>query len=230
MQCTHASIPIYGDKYLTYGTYAWLFGDQDLFSAGTDTSSATVEWAMAELLLNPSCMSRAREELDQVIGSKEQVEESDIGQLKYLQAIVKETFRLHPPAPFLLPHLAETTTQVRGYTVPKGARLLVNVWAIGHDGKVWPEPKKFRTERFLEEPEVDFKGRDFKLLPFGSGRRMCPGWPLAVRMVHLMLASLLHRFQWKLPVDVEKKGLDMAERLGVNLSMATPLEAIATPV
>lgn len=201
----------------------------DLFSAGTDTSSATVEWAMAELLLNPSSMSRAREELDQVIGSKEQVEESDIGQLKYLQAIVKETFRLHPPAPFLLPHVAETTTQVQGYTVPKGTRLLVNVWAIGHDGKVWPEPEKFMPERFLEK-EVDFKGRDFELLPFGSGRRMCPGTPLAVRIVHLMLASLLHRFQWRLPVDVEKKGLDMTERLGVNLSMATPLQAIATPV
>ncbi|VAH99655.1 unnamed protein product [Triticum turgidum subsp. durum] len=208
---------------------AWLFGHQDLFSAGTDTSSATVEWAMAELLLNPSSMSRARQELDQVIGSKEQVEESDIGQLKYLQAIVKETFRLHPPAPFLLPHVAETTTQVQGYTIPKGTRLLVNVWAIGHDGKVWPEPEKFMPERFLEK-EVDFKGRDFELLPFGSGRRMCPGTPLAVRIVHLMLASLLHRFKWKLPVDVEKKGLDMTERLGVNLSMATPLEAIATPV
>uniref|UniRef100_A0A453QCJ1 Cytochrome P450 76C4 n=1 Tax=Aegilops tauschii subsp. strangulata TaxID=200361 RepID=A0A453QCJ1_AEGTS len=200
----------------------------DLFSAGTDTSSATVEWAMAELLLNPSSMSRARQELDQVIGSKEQVEESDIGQLKYLQAIVKETFRLHPPAPFLLPHVAETTTQVQGYTIPKGTRLLVNVWAIGHDGKVWPEPEKFMPERFLEK-DVDFKGRDFELLPFGSGRRMCPGTPLAVRIVHLMLASLLHRFQWRLPVDVEKKGLDMTERLGVNLSMATPLEAIATP-
>ncbi|GJN29188.1 hypothetical protein PR202_gb17385 [Eleusine coracana subsp. coracana] len=201
----------------------------DLFSAGTDTSSATVEWAMAELLLNPSSMARARDELNQVVGSKPVIEESDIGQLKYLQAIVKETFRLHPPAPFLLPHLAETTTQVRGYTVPRGARVLVNAWAIGHDAKVWPEPEKFVPERFLEK-EVDFRGRDFELLPFGSGRRICPGMPLAVRMVHLMLASLLHRFHWRLPADVEKNGLDMSERLGVNLAMATPLEAIATPV
>ncbi|GJN00437.1 hypothetical protein PR202_ga17619 [Eleusine coracana subsp. coracana] len=201
----------------------------DLFSAGTDTSSATVEWAMAELLLNPSSMARARDELDQVVGSKPAIEESDIGQLKYLQTIVKETFRLHPPAPFLLPHLAETTTQVRGYTVPKGARVLVNAWALGHDAEVWPEPEKFVPERFLEK-EVDFRGRDFELLPFGSGRRMCPGMPLAVRMVHLMLASLLHRFQWSLPADVEKNGLDMSERLGVNLAMATPLQVIATPV
>ncbi|GJN32029.1 hypothetical protein PR202_gb20499 [Eleusine coracana subsp. coracana] len=201
----------------------------DLFSAGTDTSSATVEWAIAELLLNPSSMARARDELHQVMGSKPVIEESDIGQLKYLQAIVKETFRLHPPAPFLLPHLADTTLQVRGYTVPKGARLLVNVWAIGHDANVWPEPEKFMPERFLEK-EVDFRGRDFVLIPFGSGRRMCPGAPLAVRMVQLMLASLLHRFHWRLLTDVEKNGLDMTERLGLNLSMATPLQAIATPV
>ncbi|TVU02183.1 hypothetical protein EJB05_52326, partial [Eragrostis curvula] len=203
----------------------------DLFSAGTDTTSATVEWAMAELLRNPSCMAKARDELAQVLGSKPEVEESDIGELKYLQAVVKETFRVHPPAPFLLPHLADATTQVRGYTVPKGSRVLVNVWAIGHDANVWPEPDKFMPERFLEENnEVDFKGRDFELLPFGSGRRMCPGTPLATRMVHLILASLLHRFHWSLPADVEKNGLDMGERLGLNLSMATPLQAIATPI
>ncbi|KAL6875692.1 hypothetical protein ACP4OV_013205 [Aristida adscensionis] len=200
----------------------------DLFSAATDTSAATVEWVIAELLLNPSSMEKAREELTQVIGSKPEIEESDIGQLKYLQAIVKETFRLHPPAPFLLPHQAETTTQIRGYTVPKGARILINVWAIGHDSEVWPEPEKFMPERFLEK-EVDFRGRHFELLPFGSGRRMCPGTPLAMRMVHLMLASLLHRFEWRLPADVEKNGLDMGDRLGLNLSMATPLQAIATP-
>uniref|UniRef100_N1QPZ2 Cytochrome P450 76C2 n=1 Tax=Aegilops tauschii TaxID=37682 RepID=N1QPZ2_AEGTA len=128
----------------------------DLFSAGTDTSSATVEWAMAELLLNPSCMSRAREELDQVIGSKEHVEESDIGQLKYLQAIVKETFRLHPPAPFLLPHVAERTTQV------------------------WPEPEKFMPERFLEK-EVDFKAETSSSCPLGPGEGCVRGgcWLLA---------------------------------------------------
>ncbi|XP_066342668.1 geraniol 8-hydroxylase-like [Miscanthus floridulus] len=209
----------------------------DLFSAGTDTSAATVEWVMAELLLNPSSMAKARAELAQVIGSKPEVEESDIAQLKYLQAIVKETFRIHPPAPLLLPHQAETRTQIRGgYTVPKGARVVVNVWAIGHDGKVWPEPDKFMPERFLvaedDEKAVDFRGRDFELLPFGSGRRMCPGMPLALRMVHLMLASLLHRFEWSLlpPADDDKNELDMTERLGLNLSMATPLQAMATPV
>ncbi|CAD6202906.1 unnamed protein product [Miscanthus lutarioriparius] len=114
--------------------------------------------------------------------------------LKYLQAIVKETFRLHPPAPLLLPRQAETTTEIRGYTVPKGTRVLVNVWAIGQDRELWAEPEKFVPERFLEK-EIDFRGRDFELVPFGSGRRICPGLPLAARMVHLMLSTLLHRFQ-----------------------------------
>ncbi|KAL6643843.1 hypothetical protein ACP70R_018609 [Stipagrostis hirtigluma subsp. patula] len=200
-----------------------------LLSGGPNTSAATVEWVMAELLLNPSSMAKARDEIAQVLGSKPEIEESDIAQLKYLQAIVKETFRLHPPAPFLLPHQAETTTQIRGYTVPKGARVLVNVWAIGHDSKVWSKPDEFIPERFLEKV-VDFRGRDFELLPFGSGRRMCPGTPLAVRMVYLMLTSLLHRFEWRLPVGVEKNGVDMSERLGMNLSLATPLQAIAAPV
>uniref|UniRef100_A0A0E0CY10 Cytochrome P450 n=1 Tax=Oryza meridionalis TaxID=40149 RepID=A0A0E0CY10_9ORYZ len=201
----------------------------DLFSAGSDTSAVTVEWAMAQLLQNPPTMAKAREELARVIGSKQEIEESDISQLKYLEAVVKETLRLHPPAPFLLPHQAETTTQVGGYTVPKGTRVLVNVWAIGRDSKVWSDPDKFMPERFLQS-EVDLRGRDFELIPFGSGRRICPGLPLAVRMVHLMLASLLHRFEWRLLPEVEKNGVDMAEKFGMILELATPLRAVAIPV
>jgi cytochrome P450 len=185
---------------------------------------------MAELLRNPSSMAKAREELAQVIGPKPEIEESDISKLAYLQAIVKETFRLHPPAPLLLPHQAETTTEIGGgYEVTKGARVLVNVWAIGRDSRVCPEPEKFLPERFLGK-EIDFRGRDFELLPFGSGRRMCPGMPLAVRMVHLMLACLLHRFEWRLPPDVEKNGVYMTEKFGAIMSLATPLNAIAKPV
>ncbi|KAJ1297960.1 hypothetical protein BS78_01G418200 [Paspalum vaginatum] len=201
----------------------------DLFTAGTDTSTVTVEWAMAELLQSPSSMAKARAELAQVMGSKQEIQESHIEQLKYLQAIVKETFRLHPAAPLLLPHQAETTTEIRGYMVPKGARVLVNLWAIGRDRQVWAEPEKFMPERFVEK-EIDFRGKDFELLPFGSGRRMCPGMPLAARMVHLILATLLHRFEWKLPAAAEKNGVDMSEHFGVTVSLATPLQAIAKRV
>lgn len=201
----------------------------DLFSAGTDTSAGTVEWAMAELLKNPSSMAKARQELSQVIGSRSELEESDIAQLKYLQAIVKEVFRLHPPAPFLLPRQAAATTELRGYTVPKGTRVLVNVWAIGRDRELWSEPEEFMPERFMEK-EVDFRGRDFELLPFGSGRRICPGMPLATRMVHLMVASLLWRFEWRLPREVEANGVDMGEKFGMILGLATPPQALAQPI
>ncbi|KAG2536957.1 geraniol 8-hydroxylase-like [Panicum virgatum] len=201
----------------------------DLFAAGSDTSSSTVEWAMTELLQNPVSMSKVCDELARVIGSRKNIEESQIGQLPYLQAVVKETFRLHPPVPFLIPRQGEVATKVIDYTIPKGARLLINIWAMGRDANVWPEPDKFMPERFLEKM-VDLKGGDFNLIPFGAGRRICPGMPLAIRMVHLVLGSLLNQFKWRLPVEVERNGVDMAEKFGVTLIKAVPLCAIATPI
>ncbi|KAJ4771787.1 hypothetical protein LUZ62_056044 [Rhynchospora pubera] len=201
----------------------------DLFLAGTETSSNTVEWAMAELLQNPVTMAKLHYELASVIGPECEIEESNIGRLPYLQAVVKETLRLHPPVPFLLPRRAQETVEFSGYLIPEGAKLLVNVWAIGRDETTWPDPLIFRPERFLER-DIDFKGRDFELIPFGAGRRICPGMPLAYRMVHVMLGSLLHRFEWKLPEEAAKNGLDMSEKFGVTLAMARHLKAIAIPI
>ncbi|KAL6646531.1 hypothetical protein ACP70R_018139 [Stipagrostis hirtigluma subsp. patula] len=201
----------------------------DLFAAGSDTSSSTVEWAMAELLQSPSSMAKACDEITRITGSRRNVEESKIGQLPYLQAVVKETFRLHPPVPLLVPRQAETTKQIMGYTIPKGARVLVNVWAMGRDPSVWSEPEKFMPERFLAQT-VDFRGGDFELIPFGAGRRICPGMPLAIRMVHVILGSLLNQFKWSLPAELEKNGVDMAEKFGVTLIKAEPLCAVATPI
>ncbi|EEC66608.1 hypothetical protein OsI_32841 [Oryza sativa Indica Group] len=199
----------------------------DLFAAGSDTSSSTVEWAMAELLRNPLPMAKACDELQRVIGSTRRIEESDIGRLPYLQAVIKETFRLHPPVPFLLPRQATTTIQILGYTIPKGAKVFINVWAMGRDKDIWPEAEKFMPERFLERA-TDFKGADFELIPFGAGRRICPGLPLAVRMVHVVLASLLINFKWRLPIKVERDGVNMTEKFGVTLAKAIPLCAMAT--
>ncbi|CAM0912128.1 unnamed protein product [Alopecurus aequalis] len=201
----------------------------DLFVAGSDTSSTTVEWAMAELLRNPSSMGKAHEELAQVIGSRKNVEESNIEKLPYLQAVVKETFRIHPTLPLLLPRQAQKTVSIAGYTVPHGARVLVNVWAMGRDEDIWPEPDKFMPERFLGR-NVDYRGGDFELLPFGAGRRVCPGMPLAARMVHLVLATLLNRFEWRLPMEVERAGINMDEKFGASLAKAVPLCAIATAI
>lgn len=174
-------------------------------------------------------MAKAHDELARVIGSGRDIEEPDIDRLPYLQAVVKETFRLHPPAPLLLPRQAQMTIRIAGYTIPKGARVLVNVWAMGRDEAIWSEPDKLMPERFLGRA-VDYRGGDFELTPFGAGRRMCPGMPLAIRMVHLVLGSLLHRFEWRLPTEVERSGIDMCEKFGVTLTKAVPLRAIATPM
>jgi cytochrome P450 len=194
---------------------------QDLFIAALDTTSNTIEWAMAELLQNPEAMRKLQEELGTVLGSKSQVEDSDIDKLPYLRAVIKETLRLHSVVP-LVSYRAQATVQVQGYTIPEGSNVLVNVWAIHHNPDVWKEPYKFLPERFLEK-EVEFLGRNFEFIPFGSGRHICLGLPLANRMLHLMLGSLLHRFDWELPELETGNGLDMTEKFGLVLSMANPI-------
>ncbi|XP_037487778.1 geraniol 8-hydroxylase-like [Triticum dicoccoides] len=184
---------------------------------------------MTELLQNPSSMSRACNELAEVIGSKRNIDEDDIVRLPYLQAVIKETFRLHPPGPFLLPRKLERTLKIAGYTIPKDSRVFINIWAIGRDKDVWTEPEKFMPERFLGST-VDFKGADFELLPFGAGRRICPGMPLAIRMVHLVLASLLNQFKWSLPVELERDGIDMEEKFSLSLMKVVPLRIVPTPI
>ncbi|KAF8050443.1 hypothetical protein N665_1964s0004 [Sinapis alba] len=197
----------------------------DLFSAGTDTNSSTVEWAMAELLQNPKTMTKVQDEINSVIGQNGVVQESDISQLPYLQAVVKETFRLHPAAPLLLPRKAETDVEILGFHVPKDTQVLVNVWAVGRDPSRWENPNRFEPERFLGK-ETDVKGRDYELTPFGAGRRICPGLPLAVKTVPLMLASLLYSFDWKLPNGVASEDLDMDESFGLTLHKTNALHAV----
>ncbi|XP_008390127.2 geraniol 8-hydroxylase-like [Malus domestica] len=198
----------------------------DLFAAATDTTSSTLEWAMAELIRNPEKLSKAQAELKQTIGKGKLVEESDIGQLPYLQAIIKETFRLYPAAPLLIPRKAETDVEICGYVVPKGAQVFVNAWAIGRDPVIWDNPDSFVPERFLGS-EIDFTGKNFELIPFGGGRRMCPGMPLAVRMVNLMLGSLINCFSnWKLEDGVTLETMNMDQKFGLTLQKAQPLRVV----
>ena len=180
---------------------------------------------MAELLQNPKAMTKVQDEIDSVIGQNGVVQESDISQLPYLQAVVKETFRLHPPAPLLLPRKAETDVEILGFLVPKDTQVLVNVWAVGRDPSTWENPNRFEPERFLGK-DTDVKGRDYELTPFGAGRRICPGLPLAVKTVPLMLASLLYSFDWKLPNGVASEDLDMDESFGLTLHKTNALHAV----
>ncbi|GLT77962.1 hypothetical protein SLA2020_495150 [Shorea laevis] len=197
----------------------------DLFIAGSDTSGSTTEWAMAELLRNPETLQKARNEVLQVIGPQGEIQESDIDRLSYIHAIVKETLRLHPPVPLLLPYIAGNNARVCGHTIYKGNQVLINAWSISRDPQYWTDPLSFRPERFLGS-NVDFKGRDFEYIPFGAGRRICPGLPLAHRMVNLMLASVLHAFNWKLPDGITPENLDMTEQYGITLKKAVSLCAI----
>ncbi|KAL6649968.1 hypothetical protein ACP70R_014192 [Stipagrostis hirtigluma subsp. patula] len=201
----------------------------DLLVAGTDTSSVTVEWAMSELLRKPEALSRAAEELDRVVGRSRLVAEEDIPSLPYIEAIVKETMRMHLVSPLLSPRLSREDTSFAGYDIPAGTRVHVNVWAIGRDPQVWgDEPDEFRPERFAGS-SVDVKGKDLELLPFGSGRRMCPGYGLGLKMVQLALASLLHAFAWRLPDGVTAEELDMEETFRISMPRKVPLEAVAEP-
>ncbi|CAN6300834.1 unnamed protein product [Urochloa humidicola] len=200
----------------------------DLISGGTDTSAVTVEWAMSELLRNPEVLAKATEELERVIGRDRLVAEEDIPNLPYMEAIVKETMRLHPVAPLLTPRLSREDASVGRYDIPAGTRVLINIWAIGRDPAVWEAPMEFRPERFVGSG-VDVKGQDFELLPFGSGRRMCPGIGLGLKMVHLILANLLHAFAWRLPDGMAAEELSMEERFSLTVPRRVPLEAVAEP-
>ena len=192
---------------------------------GTDTTSNTVEFAMAELLNKPDAMKKAQEEIEKVVGKDNIVEESHTPKLPYLYAIMKEVLRLHPALPLLVPHCPSETTTIGGYTVPKGSRIFVNVWAIHRDPLIWENPLEFRPERFLDG-KWDYGGNDFNYFPFGSGRRICAGTAMAERMFLFSLASLLHSFDWKLPQGVKS---ETEEKFGIVLKRKVPLVAIPTP-
>ncbi|KAI3522918.1 hypothetical protein L1887_00970 [Cichorium endivia] len=197
----------------------------EIFLAGSETTSSTVEWALTELLRCPDKMVRAKNELNSVIGPNQKLEESSIDNLPYLQAIIKETLRLHAPIPFLIPRKAAHDTEFMGYHIPKDTQLFVNAWAIGRDPECWENPNSFEPERFLGS-KVDYRGQHFELIPFGGGRRMCVGLPLAHRVLHLVLGSLLHEFDWELESHVKAENLDMKDKMGIVVRKLEPLKAI----
>ncbi|KAM0937867.1 putative flavonoid 3'-monooxygenase [Dioscorea sansibarensis] len=204
----------------------------NLFTAGTDTSASTVEWAMAEIIRHPDILAAVQAEIDAVIGRSRLVSEPDLAKLPLLQAIIKETFRLHPSTPLSLPRTAAEPCEVAGFHIPGGATLLVNVWAIARDPEVWSDPLEFKPSRFLpggSHVDVDLKGAHFELIPFGAGRRICAGLGLGLRMVTLMVASLVHGFDWALPDGLGPDNLDMTEAFGLTLQRTVPLKARPTP-
>ncbi|XP_073286537.1 labd-13Z-ene-9,15,16-triol synthase, chloroplastic-like [Primulina huaijiensis] len=201
---------------------------KDIIAGGTDTTATIIEWVMAEVLNDPQVKKRVQDELTEVVGLKNTVEESHLPGLHYLNAIIKESFRLHPPVPLLVPRLPSQSSIIGGYTIPKGSRVFLNMWSIHRDPLVWENPSEFKPDRFLNDSgNFDFSGNNFQYLPFGSGRRVCPGILLAERMVMHLLATLFHLFDWELPEGSEK--IDLSENFGIVMRKRTPLIAIPYP-
>jgi cytochrome P450 len=195
--------------------------DQEMIFRGADTVAILMEWIMARMALHPDIQAKAQSELDAVVGTRS-VADADIANLPYVQSIVKETLRMHPPGPLLSwARLAIHDAHVGGHLVPAGTTAMVNMWAIAHDPAIWAEPEEFRPERFQEEEDVSVLGSDLRLAPFGAGRRVCPGKMLALATTHLWIGLLLHKFEWAPAAG--GGGVDLSERLNMSLEMATPL-------
>ncbi|XAR50775.1 hypothetical protein NMG60_11005199 [Bertholletia excelsa] len=189
----------------------------DIFVAGTDTSAATLVWGMTELMRNPRVMKKLQEEVRGLNdGEKAVINDGDLQNLPYLKAVVKETLRLHPPAPLMVPHYTYQKCNVGGYEIKPDTMVHVNVWAVGRDPKHWEKPEEFWPERFLGNP-IDFRGQDFEFIPFGAGRRSCPGINLGALTVELALANLAYSFDWKLPEGMKEEDIDMDVRPGIAM-------------
>ncbi|MED6167534.1 hypothetical protein PIB30_003506 [Stylosanthes scabra] len=199
----------------------------DIFSAGTDTSGVVIEWVMSELMRNPRAMKKAQAEIRHALRGKQTIQEADVAELPYLKAVISETMRLHPPLPLLLPRQARQDCTINGYHIPINTKVMVNVYALGRDPHYWHDAETFLPERFQDTP-MDFKGTNFEYIPFGAGRRMCPGLNFGLANVEFALAMLLYHFNWELPKGMKAEDLDMNEAQGAVVGRKNNLYLIPT--
>ncbi|KAE8693963.1 Cytochrome P450 71A1 [Hibiscus syriacus] len=197
----------------------------DMFLAGTESTATTTEWAMAELLKNPRVLKRVQEEVRRVVNVKGKVEEDDINKMEYLKCIIKETLRIHPAAPLLVPRETSARIKLNGYDILPKTRVLINAWMIQRDPQVWENPEEFIPERF-ENNTIDFRGSNFEFIPFGVGRRGCPGISFGVSVLEFFIANLLYWFDWKLADDADCVSLDMTETFFIAASKKLPLHLV----
>ncbi|KAL8123738.1 cytochrome P450 84A1-like [Apium graveolens] len=200
----------------------------DVMFGGTETVASAIEWAMSELMRSPKDLKKVQQELVNVVGLHRRVEESDFDKLTYLKCCIKETLRLHPPIPLLL-HETAQDAEVAGYHIPARSRVIINSWAINRDPNSWTDPDTFKPSRFLQEGMPDFKGSNFEFIPFGSGRRSCPGMQLGLYALEIAVAHLLHCFNWELPDGMKPSEVDTDDVFGLTAPRATRLVAVPTP-
>ncbi|KAG6404322.1 hypothetical protein SASPL_136568 [Salvia splendens] len=202
---------------------------EDMFNAGTHSTSTALEWTIAELIKNPRTMKTLQTEVREIGKSKDEINEDDIEKMPYLKAAIKEGLRLHAPTPLLLPREPTRDTKVLGYDVARGTQVMINAWAINKDPASWGEDaEEFRPERFLDS-SVDLRGKHLQFIPFGAGRRGCPGITFTLAVNELALAKLVHKFDFGLPGGVRVEDLDMTEASGVSVRRKSPLVVVATP-
>ncbi|XP_024976292.1 cytochrome P450 71D11-like [Cynara cardunculus var. scolymus] len=199
----------------------------DIFSGGSETSSTTVEWGMSELLKHPRMLEKAQTEIRQVVNRRGTVDETCIQELVFLKLVIKETLRLHPPTPLLLPRESRERCEINGYAIPAKSKVIVNAWAIGRDPMWWKDPERFHPERFLSS-SIDYRGLNFEYIPFGAGRRVCPGMSFGLANVELPLIKLLYHFDWNLLDGITNEDLDMNEAFGVTVRRKANLNLIPT--
>ncbi|KAG6650769.1 cytochrome P450 71B36-like isoform X2 [Carya illinoinensis] len=202
---------------------------ENLFLGGVDTGAITMIWAMAELVKSPKVMKRAQDEVRKIVGNKGRVTEIDTDHLPYIKMIMKETLRLHPPATLLLPRQTMVPFKLHDYDIKAQSIMQVNAWGIGRDPQYWKNPEEFIPDRFIDS-SVDYKGQNFEFLPFGAGRRGCPGIYMATSTIELALANLLYCFDWKLPPGMKEEDIDMEESLGLSLTTSKKTALNLVPV
>ncbi|XP_044483779.1 cytochrome P450 71D9-like [Mangifera indica] len=200
----------------------------DIFGAGSETSATVIDWAFCEMIKNPKLMRKAQVEVREVLNEEGKVEETGISDMKFLKLLIKETMRLHTPVPLLIPRECGENCEINGFNIPAKSRVIVNAWAIGRDPKFWTEPESFKPERFIDSA-IDYRGTHFEFIPFGAGRRICPGISFGMANVELTLAKLLYHFDWKLPDGMKNKDLDMTESFGVSMKRKDDLCLIPVP-
>ncbi|KAK7387682.1 hypothetical protein VNO78_22472 [Psophocarpus tetragonolobus] len=200
----------------------------DIFAAGTDTSAKVLEWAMSELMRNPRVREKAQSDIRHTFREKKTVREKNLGELSYIKAVIRETLRLHPPLPLLLPRECREACKIDGYDIPMKTKVIVNAWAIGRDPEKWHDAESFIPERF-DGTSIDFKGTDFEYIPFGAGRRMCPGLTFGIANVEFALAKLLYHFNWELPQGMQSDKFDMEEAFGAVVGRKNNLHLIPIP-
>ena len=192
-----------------------------------ETGANTLVWTMTELVKNSKIMKKLQHEIRSTIIQQDQVKENELEKLQYLKMVVKEALRLHPPIP-LLPRETMSHFKLNGYDINPKTRIHVNAWAIGRDPDCWKNPQEFCPERFMES-NIDYKGQNFELIPFGAGRRVCPGVNMGIATVELALANMLLCFDWKLPNGMKEEDLDMEEEFGLSVWKKSPLQLLPIP-